>query len=78
MNTLTKRNALLISQGCNQTGSFSEGVWYVEEQLYCDEIDEIEKFCKWLDANSHRSSAELPFVEHNYPNLFKNYYKKNL
>ena len=71
MRNLSARNALLISQGAKHCGSFSDGVWYVEEQLYINDIDEIVEFCKWLDANSHRASPEMPFIESNLSTLYK-------
>jgi hypothetical protein len=71
MKALTQRNALLISQGCKMMGSFTEGIIYIQEQLYCKDFKEIDKFAKWLDENSHRASAEMPFIESNLPTLFK-------
>jgi hypothetical protein len=71
MKTLSERNALLISQGCKMMGSFTEGIIYIQEQLYCKDFKEIDKFVKWLDDNSHRASPEMPFIESNLPTLFK-------
>lgn len=33
------------------TGSFEEGYYYIEEDLYVDEAEEIFNFCSWIDEN---------------------------
>lgn len=39
----------LLLQGAKNTGSFVEGYYYVEEDLYIDEAEELHAFCKWID-----------------------------
>jgi hypothetical protein len=41
----------LLLQGASITGKFTEGYFYVEEQLYCKDAKELFDFCKWIDEN---------------------------
>ena len=43
----TSKELLLL--GAKTTGSFVEGYYYVEENLYIDEAEELHAFCKWID-----------------------------
>jgi hypothetical protein len=75
--TITKRTAALISQGIRKVGA-KDAYFYIEEQLYVDEAESVKAFCNWLSKNNHRASREMPFVESNYPNLYKNYFLKEI
>ena len=46
---LSSRNKELLLMGAKTTGSFVEGLCYVEESLYADEYDELKSFCEWID-----------------------------
>lgn len=46
---LSLRNKELLLMGAKTTGSFVEGLCYVEESLYVDEYDELKSFCEWID-----------------------------
>ena len=48
-NNLSERNVLLILDGGRITGSFEEGFFCKEENMYINEADEILSFCKFLD-----------------------------
>jgi len=39
----------LLLLGANTTGSFVEGYYYIEEELYIDEAEELHAFCEWID-----------------------------
>lgn len=39
----------LLLLGAKTTGSFVEGYYYAEEDLYVDEAEELYAFCKWID-----------------------------
>ena len=39
----------LLLLGANTTGSFVEGYYYIEEELYIDESEELHAFCEWID-----------------------------
>ena len=73
---LTKRTATLLSGGFNMMGNSEDAFIYIEEQLYLDEADSIYEFVLWVIKNHHRASREMPFIERNYPNLYKNYFLK--
>ena len=70
---ITKRTAALISEGAKCVG-FRDAYGYIEESLYEKEAHSVKEFCKWLDVNQHKASMELPFIESNYPNLYKNHF----
>ena len=65
MKKLGNRNVSLISMGVKATGSFEEGYYYVEEELYIDEADDIFEFCLWVDGEIGGGSS------HNMEILFK-------
>ena len=46
---LSDRNKSLLLEGARTTGSFIEGYYYIEEDLYVDESEELHAFCKWID-----------------------------
>lgn len=71
--TITKRTATLIAEGAKTVG-FKDAYIYIEEALYTNEAQSVDEFCKWLEANKHRASMELPFVESNFQNLYKNHF----
>jgi len=75
--SLRARTATLISQGVRTVG-LADAYIYIVENLYEDEAESVMEFCSWLEANRHRASAEMPFVERNYPNLYKNFFLKGL
>jgi hypothetical protein len=75
--SITKRTATLIAQGARTVG-FKDAYFYIEEQLYSDEAESVQKFCEWLSANRHLASMEMPFVESNFPNLYKNHFLKSI
>lgn len=75
--SITKRTATLISQGAKTVG-FTDTYSYIEESLYARECQSVNEFCKWLEANKHRASRELPFVESNFQNLYKNHFLKSI
>lgn len=75
--SLRARTATLISQGAKTVG-FKDTYDYIEENLYPDEAESVMEFCDWLDDNQYRASSEMPFVEKNYPNLYKNFFLKGL
>ena len=74
---ITKRTAALISDGARTVG-FKEAYNYIEERLYSDEAESVRLFCSWLAENQCMASRETPFIESNYPNLYKNYFLKEL
>jgi len=49
MKTLSERNVLLLTQGANVEGNYTNGYFYSEEQMYCDEADTLYDFCQWID-----------------------------
>lgn len=53
MKALSKRNYELIGGGARMCGTFDpeEILPIIEEELYCDEIDEIECFLQWMHDN---------------------------
>lgn len=65
MNDLNVRNITLLSMGNKNCGSMSEGYFYVEEELYCDEANELFDFCNWVDEKIGGCS------KHNMKVLFK-------
>ena len=75
--SITKRTATLIADGARTVG-FKDAYFYIEERLYSDEAKSVQLFCDWLEANRYRASRETPFIESNYPNLYKNYFLKEL
>lgn len=77
LSSITKRTATLISQGAKTVG-FQDAFSYIEESLYIKEAQSVNGFCKWLEANKHRASREMPFVESNFQNLYKNHFLKSI
>lgn len=71
--SITKRTATLIAQGAKCVG-FEDAFSYIEESLYVKEGQSVKEFCKWLEANRHRASREMPFIESNFQNLYKNHF----
>ena len=71
--SITKRTAILISQGAKTVG-FADGYYFIEESLYSHEAESVQAFFKWMEDNKHRASRELPFVESNLQNLYKNHF----
>jgi hypothetical protein len=60
----------LLLQGANVTGSFTEGYYFVEEQLKIKDSDKLLKFCKWIDENiggASRTNIEILFLAFNNP-----------
>lgn len=74
--SITKRTASLISRAFKQLGYEESALYYIEEELYFDEIDSVKAFMEWAQKNHHRASAQMPFIESNYQNLYKNHFLK--
>lgn len=53
MKQLGVRNYTLLSMGIKSTGSYNPDKMFfmIEEQLYVSEIDEIDAFLRWVDAD---------------------------
>lgn len=49
MKNLGERNIVLLIQGLKMTGNMTDGFDYSAEEMYVDEIDELSKFCGWVD-----------------------------
>jgi len=49
MKTLSERNVLLLTEGANIEGNYTDGYYYSEEKMYCDEADILFDFCQWID-----------------------------
>lgn len=49
MKRLSELNISLLTKGASITGTFVEGYWYSEEEFYCNEADELLKFCEYID-----------------------------
>lgn len=62
---LSERNAIYLTMGAHNAGSFVEGYMYVEEKLYIDEAEDLFKFCEWLDNEVGGAS------EHNIKILYR-------
>lgn len=79
--SITARTAALISKGIKTVG-LSEAYFFIEEDLHVDEAESVMAFCFWLENNQHRTSVEvavqIPFIEKNYTNLYKNFFLKGL
>ncbi len=71
MKKLGERNYLLISQGTKSCGTFDpvEILFRFEEDLYVDEVDEIEAFLRWCHGN------DKAFGSANYEEVFAEYKK---
>jgi hypothetical protein len=39
----------LLLQGASTTGNFSDGFFFVEENIQIDHAKELQEFCKWID-----------------------------
>lgn len=50
MNNLTSRTAALLAYGAKTTGTFLEGYYMIEEELYTHEAKDIFAFCRWIDT----------------------------
>lgn len=51
MKKLGIRTVTLLCQGLKETGTFTDGYFYIEESLYINEADIIYTFCEWADKN---------------------------
>ena len=51
MKNLSNTSKALLLEGARTTGSFAEGYYYVEEQLYANQATELQQFCNWIDQN---------------------------
>jgi len=51
MKNLSNTLKALLLEGASTTGSFAEGYYYVEEQLYANQAAELQQFCNWIDQN---------------------------
>jgi len=49
MDKLSLKNKTLLLDGAKITGSFVEGYYYCEEQLYVNEGKELFRFCNYID-----------------------------
>jgi hypothetical protein len=52
----TYAKALLL-QGASTTGTFTEGYFFVEEQIRVKDANELFGFCKWIDKNIGGASS---------------------
>lgn len=77
-NKLSNRAAELLEEGAQITGSYTKAYYYIENKLFMTESGTIYGFCKWLDANKSKLSADIPFITPNFQNLFENYFLKEL
>ena len=62
---LSKRNAIFLTMGAHDTGSFVKGFSLVEERLYYHEAVDLLKFCEWIDNEVGGAS------EHNIKILYR-------
>jgi len=46
---LSEKNKSLLLMGAKTTGSFVDGYYYIEENLYIDEANTIYEFCEYID-----------------------------
>jgi hypothetical protein len=69
MRKLGERNYLLISRGVNMLGTFNpDDIMFIfEEELYCNQYDEIYDFLTWVHANGKM------FGRGNYEQVFKEF-----
>lgn len=69
MERLGERNYALLSQGIKITGSYKEGYFFAEEQLYMDEAETIYNFLCWVEEDKDNRC----FGSGNYEQRFKEY-----
>lgn len=69
MNKLGERNYMLIRSGVSAMGTYDpdEILYYFEEELHIDEIDEIETFLKWCH------DRDRAFGSGNYEQVFNEF-----
>lgn len=67
MKILSERNSALLIMGLKAMGTMAEAYFYVEEELYCDEAEELANFCEWVDEKVGGCSS------HNIDMLFLAY-----
>ena len=67
MKELSERNSALLIMGLKTMGTMKEAYFYVEEELYVDEAEELYDFCEWVDENVGGCSS------YNIEILFKAY-----
>ena len=74
MQRLGDRNYSLLSMAVKSTGTFNpkDVLPYVGEELYVDEIDEIEKFLQWMTDNGKT------FGSGNYEEVFAEFRNESL
>ena len=41
----------LLLQGASTTGNFSDGFFFVEENIKTNHAKELQEFCQWIDSN---------------------------
>lgn len=41
----------LLLQGASTTGNFSDGFFFVEENIQINHAKELQEFCQWIDSN---------------------------
>ena len=46
---LSEKNKSLLLMGAKTTGSFVDGYYYIEENLYIDEANALYDFCEYID-----------------------------
>lgn len=51
MKKLSERSKIWLLEGSRVTGTMTEGLEYVIEELYMNEIDTLRAFCEWVDTN---------------------------
>ena len=70
MKKLTKRTKELIGRGAKMEGNFIDGYNYIEEELYCDEAEEIYEFCNYIDneiGGAGRANYDILWKAFNNP-----------
>ena len=76
---ISERTACLISDGLKTCGTSKDGSYdYIWERLYIGEAESVKSFMLWIDKNIHKASEEMPFVENNLNNLYKNHFLKEI
>jgi hypothetical protein len=55
----------LLLQGASTLGNFTEGFYFVEEEIKVKDADELFEFCKWIDnhiGGASRNNIEMLFL----------------
>lgn len=73
MKKLGARNYSILTIGIKATGSYVDGYYMVEEQLYTKEADTIFKFLTWVENDKDNRG----FGWGNYEDRFKQFLNQN-